>query len=215
MDADEFWALIDGSARQVAGRNEHAGLDERGGPDLRAALDERAEWLTEALSRRSPEEIIGFQIRRAEVKKAADTWPMWGAAYLIADGWCSEDVFWYFQSWLISLGRETFERVTAEPDLLADVPAVLRQLDGEDDEWEEPQWEVLDYVAERAYERVTGEEDGLANALWRRGIDLAVNPEPPDDGLPGGQAERAGRLPRLSRLFPNQQLASPTPIVEK
>ena len=192
MNVDEFWALIEESGRHGS------------------YADERAEWLAETLAQRPTEEIVEFQLRQAEVKKAADTWQMWGAAYRVCRGWCSEDVFWYFQSWLIGLGREAFERVTVDPDALADVPAVLRQLNLEDDdEWQEPQWEALDYVAEDAYERATGGEQALADVLEERGIELAVDPSPPDDDLPGGQAEHASRLPRLSALFPDEDLIIP------
>jgi hypothetical protein len=202
VTVDEFWALIEESGRHSADG------------------DDRAAWLAEQLARRPLEEIVEFQLRRAEVKKAADTWPMWGAAYLICRGWCSDDVFWYFQSWLVGFGRETFERVTADPDALADLPQVLSQVDGEaageadgDDDGEDdeqdgeaPQWEALDYVAEDAYARATGADDGLSRLLEERGIDLPVNPEPADDGLPGSQAERARGLPRLSRLFPDEDM---------
>lgn len=38
----------------------------------------------------------------------------------------SDDGFLYFRRWLVSLGRETFERVIADPDQLIEVPEVLR-----------------------------------------------------------------------------------------
>lgn len=36
---------------------------------------------------------------------------MWGAAWQITQGFCSDDVFWYFQPWLVGLGRGAFARV--------------------------------------------------------------------------------------------------------
>ncbi|WP_248962094.1 hypothetical protein [Sphaerisporangium perillae] len=67
-------------------------------------------------------------------------------------------------------------------------------------EW--PEWEILDYVADDAYEKATGEEDGLWRVLEERGIDLPINPDPEDDGIDEGQTRRARRLPRLSAAFP-------------
>jgi hypothetical protein len=48
---------------------------------------------------------------------------LWGAAYLI-NGGCSDDGFEYFRGWLIAQGRDVFERAVADPDTLAEVPAV-------------------------------------------------------------------------------------------
>jgi hypothetical protein len=84
---------------------------------------------------------------------------MWGAAYLICDGLCSGDGFWYFLVWLIGLGREAFELAVADPDNLASVPEVVglvgRPVDAwQDDEW--PRLESLGYVAWEAYQQVTG-----------------------------------------------------------
>lgn len=49
---------------------------------------------------------------------------LWAAGYLINDG-CSDDGFEYFRAWLIAQGREVFERVVADPDALAGLPAAL------------------------------------------------------------------------------------------
>ncbi|OSP39974.1 hypothetical protein B7767_28795 [Streptomyces sp. 13-12-16] len=49
--------------------------------------------------------------------------PLWAAAYVI-NGGCSDDGFDYFRGWLIAQGRETFERVVADPDALAELPVV-------------------------------------------------------------------------------------------
>ena len=44
-------------------------------------------------------------------RKRADTWLMWGAARIIMQGWCSDDGFFYFQPWLVGLGRDAFARL--------------------------------------------------------------------------------------------------------
>ncbi|MFI7617352.1 DUF4240 domain-containing protein [Nonomuraea terrae] len=128
------------------------------------------------------------------------------AADLILDGYCSTDSFWYFQAWLIGLGRDTFELVVADPDNLADVPEVRRpadrpRQDWADDEW--PEWEALSYVAAGAYEEATGAEEGVYDAMAERGYadqsDLNPTGLPRD---PRNPAEVARRFPRLSRMFP-------------
>jgi Protein of unknown function (DUF4240) len=73
---------------------------------------------------------------------------MWGAAWHIMQGWCSDDGFWYFQPWLVGLGQDTFEAIAANPDALAETPQIRRLVgrptsDWSNDEW--PEWESLNY----------------------------------------------------------------------
>lgn len=181
MTIDDFWALIERSA-------EHAG-------------DDRAEWLTQQLAELPVDDIIDFETHLAAQRRRVDTWLMWDAANKIMADHCSTDSFFYFQPWLVGLGRDVFERVAADPDALADVPAI-QALAGRsfqewsDDEW--PEWESLNYVALEAYELVTEDEDGLDNALEARGLERVCDPEPDDD--PRDEAERAALLPRLAAM---------------
>lgn len=184
MDLDGFWALIERSARQ---RNQ----------------DERADWLTGQLTRLSPAEIEEFEILHYRLRDRADTWHLWGAAVLVCDG-ASDDGFWYFQAWLIGQGREVFEAAVADPDSLAEAPAI-RALAGRDpDDWAEdewPDWELLDYVASEAYEEVTDGDD-LDDALEARGLLFRSSPEPSDPPFDlGDPSERRRRYPRLCALF--------------
>ena len=48
---------------------------------------------------------------------------LWGAAYLI-NGGASDDGFEYFRGWLMTQGRAVFARAVADPDSLAELPAV-------------------------------------------------------------------------------------------
>jgi hypothetical protein len=178
MTIDEFWALVEDSERHSAD------------------LDERGDWLVARLALLDPAEIADFQLRRAEVKRAADTWLMWEAADII-QGWSSDDVFWYFQGWLISLGRAAFEQIAACPDDLAELPELLEFAEDPDDGLG---WEVIDYVADFAYAKVTGEKEGLEELWEARGILVAANPDPPGERSEGGAAERA-LLPRLLQIF--------------
>jgi hypothetical protein len=108
--------------------------------------------------------------------------------------------------WLIGLGRDAFERAVANPDNLASLPEVVglagRPVDDwSNDEW--PRWEALSYVAWEAYEQVTGEEEGLYDAMEARGHHSPTGPHPTgEDWDVQDPAEAARRLPRLSWMFP-------------
>jgi hypothetical protein len=121
------------------------------------------------------------------------------------EGFCSDDSFFYFQPWLVGLGRETFERVATDPDALADVPEV-RRLAGRpvkewtDEEW--PEWELLNYVALEACEQVTGDEDGLEDGLEARGLERVCDADPEDEAWDHSSLEeRTARVPRLVALL--------------
>jgi len=92
---------------------------------------------------------------------------MWAAGYRIMSGLCLADGFWYLPPWVIGLGRNHFEQVVANPDALANIPQVRRAASTmdhwTDDDW--PCWEALNYVSRGAYDRATGEVEGIINAL--------------------------------------------------
>jgi hypothetical protein len=188
MEMDSFWDLIERSWRHTADP------------------DERLEWLATQLVQLPPAEIVEFQVWLDRLHRWTDSWQLWGAAHQICDGLCSVDGFWYFQAWLVGLGREGFERVVAEPDALADVPQVRRLAGRGVDSWSEdewPEWEALDYVAGRAYAQVTGEVEGFEEAIEARGHDSSLSPEPAGERWDfEDAAEVARRFPRLSRMFP-------------
>ncbi|WDZ84808.1 DUF4240 domain-containing protein [Micromonospora cathayae] len=193
---DDFWSLVEGSA---------AATDH---PDGRLA------WLTDQLAARPAPEVVDFAVRLDEVRRRADTWALWDAALRICGGLCSDDGFHYFQAWLVGLGRQTFERVVADPDALADVPQVRRlagrrTADWADEEW--PDWECLDYVARTAYERLTREPDGLDGAVDARGVERSFSPDPPGEAEDlRDPAAFARRFPRLAELFPvNRSVTGP------
>ncbi|SCF97346.1 DUF4240 domain-containing protein [Streptomyces sp. Ncost-T10-10d] len=188
MDEDSFWALLEGSQQQTSDP------------------DQRLEALREQLMQRPLPEIAQFQSCLHRVRGRIDTWEMWAAAEQIHGGRCSDDSFWYFQFWVVGLGREAFGRAAADPDSLAEVPE-LRRLAGRsmetwsDDEW--PEWESLDYAAAEAFNTLTGEEEGLETALEAEGLDNPCNPEPSGEAWDVRDVDEASRrLPRLSRMFP-------------
>ncbi|MFC4019882.1 DUF4240 domain-containing protein [Micromonospora sp. GCM10011542] len=188
IGTDDFSALIEASATATADQ------------------EERVAWLTDRLAERPADDVVDFALRLDEARSRADLWCLWGPALHICAGLCSDDGFHYFQAWLIGLGQEVFDRVVADPDALADLPQVRRLAgrsvrDWADDEW--PDWEPLDYVADHAYERITGLAEGLDDAVEARGRELRLSPDPSDERWDlCDPAELARRYPRLVALFP-------------
>jgi hypothetical protein len=189
MDADEFWRLIEQSGREASGK------------------ETRAAWLQDALEQRSAEDIIDFKSCLLSARRRVDTWLMWGAMRALF-GFGSDDGFWYFHMWLVGLGREVFEQVARDPDALADVPEVQRLVAMEhrgpswtNDDW--PQFEILDYVADKAWERVTTHgRESFYDYLEARGHELFALPHPSDEDWElDDEEESARRLPRINRYM--------------
>ena len=117
-------------------------------------------------------------------------WQLWQAAYLI-NGGCSDDGFEYFRGWLITQGRETFERVVADPDTLADLPAVQHVAVNDESDLE---CESMYGIVWDAYGVVTGSLD-RPRAVTGRYPELGQGWDFDDD------EEVRRRLPRLAQLF--------------
>ena len=166
---------------------------------------ERTEWLTGQLVRLPAPAIIEFELHLTAQRKRVDTRLMWGAAWNIRQGWCSGDSFFYFQPWLVGLGRNAFEQVASNPDSLADIPQIRRLAGRPISDWsddERPEWELLNYVALKAYQRATGENDGLDNALESQGLRRICDAAPKDDAWNYDDPDqRHVRLPRLTALL--------------
>lgn len=217
MNDDAFWALIDELSRRPGDR------------------DERLEWLRTELLGRPAAESVDFQVRLEDACEAAGTRALWRAADRVEGGACTDDGFHYFTLWLVGQGRKVYESVAADPDALADVPGI-RALAGrhrdewDDDEW--PEWEELDYVAQDAFDELTGQEDDdgeeFLDAVEEAAEELAdelgdaFSDEPsgrfPGDvsgdfsggfsgeweegGAPRGTRPEGVAIPRLTALFP-------------
>jgi Protein of unknown function (DUF4240) len=188
MDVDAFWELIERSRQETGDQ------------------DARLEWLQRQLAWQRTAEIVDFQVWLDRARRRADTWDMWGAAYLLCDSLCSGDGFWYFQVWLIGLGRDALERVVVDPDNLASLPEVVGLAGRPMGDWssdDRPDWEALGSVAWAAYEQVTGEEEGIFDAMEPRGHHSPSDPDPTGQRWDfEDPAEAARRLPRLSWMFP-------------
>ena len=98
------------------------------------------------------EEIVAAERVSQELMAGFYRTPLWGAAYVI-NGGCSDDGFDYFRGWLILQGREVFEHVVADPDVLADLPVIRAQAPGA----AYLECEDTLYIASRAHRAATGE----------------------------------------------------------
>ena len=102
MTKNEFWHLID----------EMKAAD---GADV--AKEEQ--WIIKRLKTMKPGQIIDFQCIFLSYHKAADKYGLWSAATVVAGGWCSDDGFMDFLSWLIAQGEKTYYCVLKNPDQLS------------------------------------------------------------------------------------------------
>jgi hypothetical protein len=130
MPEDIFWNIIMTSFNEAAGE-----------------IDLQGKALAALLQKLPLQDIIAFQNRYRQLRGAAYTWPLWGAAYII-NGGCGDDGFCYFRDWLIAQGPEVYAKALADPELLVN-------LDLDEDETEA---EGMAYVAESVFEERTGED---------------------------------------------------------
>ncbi|MGW3510034.1 DUF4240 domain-containing protein [Streptomyces sp. NPDC000994] len=183
MDEKTFWVLMDELSRRPGDRNE------------------RLDWLRGELLRRPAAAGVKFQAHLEAACEAVATGALWRAVSRIEGGSCSDDGFDYFALWLVAQGRGPYEAVLADPDALADVSEVRalagRHLRGwHADEW--PEWEELDYVAQDAFDELTGQEDDCGDAFYEA---LGAVQEARAECEEGDETVRAttrGAIPRLA-----------------
>lgn len=94
MTIDEFWEIV--NEIHVASGGE---------------METKCDLLAERLRKLSPEEVEAFTEHFYDCESRADTKAL-GKAH---DDYFSEDGFMDFRAALISMGRETFERIVARP----------------------------------------------------------------------------------------------------
>ncbi|MBC7292429.1 MAG: DUF4240 domain-containing protein [Actinotalea sp.] len=138
MDPSELWDLIETARDEVADPTD---------------ADTVAEVIAAYLEERGAAVVVAFDAALRAVVDESYTTPLWAAAYLI-NGGASDDGFEYFRGWLVAQGRDVFEAALAEPDSLADVPAVRAAVA----EGEELESEAMLAVAWDVYESLTGDE---------------------------------------------------------
>lgn len=98
ISVEQFWAIVENEKNL----SESQYLD-----SVRSNLDQ----LTAS-------DIIGFHLRMEILLEESYNSELWCACFLMNSG-CSDDGFQYFRYWLISKGRNIFEKTSENPDILA------------------------------------------------------------------------------------------------
>lgn len=156
------------------------------------------EVLADQLAAQTEREILDYQERFDEARRVLYRWDVWGAAYLIGGG-CSDDSFIDFRAGLIAQGRDWFRKAAASPDSLATHPAVTAAVRRP---WDNPLfYELVNYAASYAFERVSSDEHAFWDALDARGQQDRTPADMGEDFDFGDEQEMRGRLPRLSALY--------------
>lgn len=183
MDIERCWELIESARAAVP--------DDTAWDDLHHEIEEA---MVDLLATLPPDEVIAYELRFGALRGAVSTDATYVAAFLIQNG-CGDDGFSDFCAGMVGLGRDWYHRVLADPDSLADHPAVAGVLAGT----VEPtifRMEGFQYAASQAYGRITGDEDAFDCEMDSAEADEVDAEEAP--GIPS-------QLPRLSALFPEQR----------
>ena len=195
----EFWALI-----------EQARTDASGDNGAWPAASAVGAALVDRLVPLPPKRIVEFQHCYDETASHAHQWRVCAAAFLIWNR-VSDDGFSDFQAGLVGLGQDAFEQVVADPDMLADHPAVRLIAAGTIDRFTLA-GEAIQFAAAQAYERRTDDADEFWAALDDRpATGDEDTPGRPWSGRFGGPEDTAripSRLPRLHALFARTETAS-------
>ncbi|GEM_PF-886881 len=118
--------------------------------------------ILEQLIRLTPEQIQDFEIIFQQQNKKASTWENFAAQTIIEEG-SSDDRFYYFRCWLISLGQKNFEETLKNPDYLASLDIPFNEEYGE----MYCQFEELIPIADKAYEIVTKKDPSTDSSFPR------------------------------------------------
>ncbi len=145
MDTSSFWKIIDYGF-------------ERGNFNNKT----KAQAILEQLTKLTPEQIQEFEIIFQAMNKKATTQGVYAAQILIEQG-SSDDRFYYFRCWLISLGEYNFNQTIKNADHLATLDIPINEQYGE----YYCQFEELIPMADNAYEIVT-KKDPLTDYTFPR-----------------------------------------------
>jgi hypothetical protein len=136
----------------------------------------------------SPEEIVEFEIFLRERIIECDHYHIMAAAKII-EGYVSDDSYLYFRCWLISQGRDVYEKAIENPDSIA---AIIHKD-------ETPEFEGLLSVANKVYKAKTGKEMNY-DMFGDMGLDYDFNP-PPTKGEDWTEEDLPKICPRLYKMF--------------
>ncbi len=163
MDVNSFWKLID-TTREMSFGN----------------LPKQADLLVDSLILLTEDEIFSFHINLWNLMDEAYDAALWDAADIIDCG-CSDDGFEDFRAWLITQGKEIYEKALINPEILVDLVEVGENtIKGN-----------LLSVFINAYERKTGQEK----------IPVKYRKPPQLKGLKCPEENRKERFPKLAAKF--------------
>lgn len=101
MDENLYWEIVNASTKHS--------------PDSTKQL----KFVVNDLKERMLDDIVGFMLRTHQLQRDLYNPQMWCAGFLMNRGYCSDDGFEYFRSWVISNGNDTYYNAKANPDSLA------------------------------------------------------------------------------------------------
>ena len=126
----------------------------------------KEQTILDQLIKLTPEQIQEFEIIFQQMNQKASTWNNM-AAHTIIEGGSSDDTYYYFRCWLISLGQKNFEETIKDPDYLASLDIPINNKYG----YGEVIFEELIPMSDKAYSIVTGkktEDETFPRALAQK-----------------------------------------------
>lgn len=136
MDSTHFWKIVDNAFKI-------GGFDNKTKEDV----------ILKQLILLSPSQIQDFEIIFQQMNQKASTWGNFAANTVIMGG-STDDGFYYFRCWLISLGQKNFEETLRNPDYLATLDIPVEKDHG----LSMAEFEELISLSDQAYETVTGKK---------------------------------------------------------
>lgn len=122
----------------------------------------REQAILDQLVKLTPEQLQQFEIIFQQMNKKSSTWDNF-AAQTVIEGGSSDDRFYYFRCWLISLGQQHFEATLKNPDHLASLDIPFNKDYG----MAYCEFEELIPMADRAYEIVTKKDPSIDTSFPR------------------------------------------------
>jgi Protein of unknown function (DUF4240) len=126
----------------------------------------RSEVILNQLIKLTPEQIVEFEFIFQQLNLKASTWNNF-AAQTIIEGSSSDDRFFYFRCWLISLGQKNFDETLKNPDYLATLNIPFNKQYN----MMYCQFEELISMSDRAYEIVTKKDPSTDSTFPRTYVD--------------------------------------------
>jgi hypothetical protein len=113
----------------------------------------KEQTILDQLTKLTPNQIQQFEIIFQQMNQKASTWNNM-AAHTIIEGGSSDDTYYYFRCWLISLGQKNFDETLKNPDYLASLDIPVNKKYG----YGEVIFEELIPMSDKAYSIVTGKQ---------------------------------------------------------